>query len=260
MLWSHQQLPFWAAVMLHICWFSICWKHRVLWKFLRSIQWACVPPQAWHVKSLYQVRENTFLYNLQLMNQVQGSLICLYHHKRHFSHNWVSFSFSLSNIWASRETEQGLMPSHLHMLGHGSGQFQISTLAYPCFSMSLLLPSEFAWHCLFPDPPDLHGDHLLGCCYDSAHDRHHNALCDIVWHALLVNNRAARREQICSGSCRACPGDIFHPDFADSRPCLFWHNSPKLSRLVMSMKLLKWPEPLQWQGMWKRIIDTRTRY
>ena len=100
--------------------------------------------------------------------------------------------------------------------------------------MRLLLPSgiQLAWHCLFPDPPDSlrclcgsiidpHGDHLLGCGYDLALNRRHNALCDIIWHALLIDNKAARREQTCSGSSRARPGDIFHPDFADGRPAFF---------------------------------------
>ena len=62
---------------------------------------------------------------------------------------------------------------------------------------------------------------MLGCGYDSALDRRHNALCDIIWHALLIDNKAARREQTCSGSSRARPGDIFHPDFADGRPAFF---------------------------------------
>ena len=56
---------------------------------------------------------------------------------------------------------------------------------------------------LFPDSPDMlsgdiidtHGDHLLGFGYDSAHSRHHKDVCDIIWNALLVNNKAARRER-----------------------------------------------------------------
>ena len=41
---------------------------------------------------------------------------------------------------------------------------------------------------------------------------------------VLIDNKAARREQTCSGSSgssRARPGDIFHPDFADGRPSFF---------------------------------------
>ena len=37
----------------------------------------------------------------------------------------------------------------------------------------------------------------------------------------MIDNKEARREQTCSGSSRARPGDIFHPDFADSRPAFF---------------------------------------
>ena len=35
---------------------------------------------------------------------------------------------------------------------------------------------------------DRFGDHLLGCSYDSTLLKRHNALCDIMWHALLSDN------------------------------------------------------------------------
>ena len=81
---------------------------------------------------------------------------------------------------------------------------------------------------LFPDSPDSlrcvcgsiidpiidpHGGHLLGCGYDSALNRHHNALCDMFY---LIDNKAARRKQTCSSNSKACRGDIFHPDFGKS--------------------------------------------
>ena len=86
---------------------------------------------------------------------------------------------------------------------------------------------------LFPNSPDSlkcvcgsiiypHGDHLLSCSYDSALNRHHNALCDIIWHALLIDNKAARREQTCSSNSKARPGNIFHPDIVDGRPAFFY--------------------------------------
>ena len=68
-------------------------------------------------------------------------------------------------------------------------------LAYPCFNMtSLFCITIWLGIPLFPDSPDSlrcvsgsiidpHGDHLLGCGYDSALKRRHNALCDIIWHA-----------------------------------------------------------------------------
>ena len=85
---------------------------------------------------------------------------------------------------------------------------------------------------LFPDSPDSlrcvcgsivnpHEDHLLGCGYDSALNRRHNTLCDIIWHALSIDNKATRREQTCSSNSKAHPGDIFHPDFVDGRPACF---------------------------------------
>ena len=63
---------------------------------------------------------------------------------------------------------------------------------------------------------------MPGCGYDSALiNRRHNALCDIIWHALLIDNKAARREQTCSSNFKARSGDVFHPDFVDGRPTFF---------------------------------------
>ena len=85
---------------------------------------------------------------------------------------------------------------------------------------------------LFPDSPDSlrcvcgsiidpQGDYLLGCGYDSALNRRYNALCDIIWHALLIDNKAARREQTCSSNSKACPSDIFHPDYVAVKHAFF---------------------------------------
>ena len=53
---------------------------------------------------------------------------------------------------------------------------------------------------------DQFGDHLLGCGHDPLRINHLNALRDTIWHALLVDNKAAVREQHCGvGSNR--PGD-----------------------------------------------------
>ena len=40
-----------------------------------------------------------------------------------------------------------------------------------------------------------------------------NALCDIIYYALLEDNSEVRREQGVSGESSSCPGDVFHPDF-----------------------------------------------
>ena len=62
---------------------------------------------------------------------------------------------------------------------------------------------------------------MLGCVCNSALNRRHNALCDIIWHALLIDNEEARREQTCFSKSKASPGDICYPDIVDGRPAFF---------------------------------------
>ena len=102
-----------------------------------------------------------------------------------------------------------------------------------------MLPHEFVitiryWLgiALFPFPPnnvrcicgnviDPYGDHLLGCGRGALRVRRHDALCDIIWHSLLLDCKQATREQRCSGSTMSRPGDVFHPDFMDGRSGYF---------------------------------------
>ena len=51
----------------------------------------------------------------------------------------------------------------------------------------------------------------------------HNAIRDILWHALLSDNKSCtcRREQYCSANNQSCPGDIYHPDFFNGNPACF---------------------------------------
>ena len=63
---------------------------------------------------------------------------------------------------------------------------------------------------------DRFGDHLLGCMWPShgpMRIRRYDALCDIVFHALLQDNSGCKREQRCGSSLDRRPGDVFHPDF-----------------------------------------------
>ena len=50
------------------------------------------------------------------------------------------------------------------------------------------------------------------------HIRRHNALCDIIYFALLEDNSEVRREQ---GVSASRPGDVFHSDFHHGRPTYF---------------------------------------
>ena len=75
--------------------------------------------------------------------------------------------------------------------------------------------------CVCRSPLDQHGDHLLGCGQGPLRIRRHDALCNILYHTLSQDNPAVRREEHVCGDCRECPGDIFHPDFADGHPNYF---------------------------------------
>ena len=47
-----------------------------------------------------------------------------------------------------------------------------------------------------------------------------DALCDIVFHALLQDNSGYKREQCC-GSSLDHPGDVYHPDLLYDKPAYF---------------------------------------
>ena len=68
---------------------------------------------------------------------------------------------------------------------------------------------------------DHFGDHLIGCSHGPLCIRRHNALCDIVYYALLEDSADVRREQGVSGESASRPGNVFHPDFHSGRPTYF---------------------------------------
>jgi len=51
--------------------------------------------------------------------------------------------------------------------------------------------------------------------------RHHDALVDIVCHALSQRHPDVLKEQHISCDDRSCPGDIYHPDFQYGHPAYF---------------------------------------
>ena len=57
------------------------------------------------------------------------------------------------------------------------------------------------------------GNHLLGCGQNNVTTRRHDALCDVLFYALLVDNGNYRKGQRCNTDTCARQGDIFHPDF-----------------------------------------------
>ena len=82
-----------------------------------------------------------------------------------------------------------------------------------------LLPTQFA-QCPCGQVIDAFGDHLLGCGHGPLRIKRHDALRDIIWQALLLDNSRAIREQRCDNSNER-PGDIFHPDFQLGKPAFF---------------------------------------
>ena len=82
--------------------------------------------------------------------------------------------------------------------------------------------------------------------------KRHNALCDIMWHALLSDSKSSRREQNGSANHQSRPGDIYHPDFLNGNPAFMTslsaiHCNHVLSALL-SLKLVQ----LEMLEEWKR--------
>ena len=65
------------------------------------------------------------------------------------------------------------------------------------------------------------GDHLLSCGIGPERTHRHNALAEVIFQALLVENRDVMREMMCNGSTESHPGDVFHPYFLESGPAYF---------------------------------------
>ena len=96
------------------------------------------------------------------------------------------------------------------------------------FSILAWCPSLFChfssslpmWQC---HSVDQFGDHLLGCEHGPMRIHRHDALCDVIYHALLQDNTGFHKEQRCAGSRLDRPGGVFHPgpDFLHGKPAYF---------------------------------------
>ena len=65
------------------------------------------------------------------------------------------------------------------------------------------------------------GDHLIGRSHGPLCIRCHNALCDIIYYALLEDSADVHQEQGMPGESASRPGDVFHPDFHNGHPTYF---------------------------------------
>ena len=68
---------------------------------------------------------------------------------------------------------------------------------------------------------DSFGDHLLGCGHGSLRSRRHNALRDIIYHTLLVDDAGSRIEERCRSTSFNRHGDVYHSNFTNSKPAYF---------------------------------------
>ena len=64
---------------------------------------------------------------------------------------------------------------------------------------------------------DSFGDHILGYGNGPLRIRRHDAICDVIWHALLQDHSGCKKQQRCSTDLDR-PGDVFHPDFQFGKP------------------------------------------
>ena len=65
------------------------------------------------------------------------------------------------------------------------------------------------------------GDHLLGCRQIHLPSKRHDALRDVIFNALLVDDKGTLKEQRFSSDTSDRPGDVFHPNFLTGRPAYF---------------------------------------
>ena len=65
---------------------------------------------------------------------------------------------------------------------------------------------------------DGHGDHILGCGDGPLRIHRHDAMCDLLWHALVQDHSGCKRAQR-YGAGLDRPGDVRHP-LQDSLLCL----------------------------------------
>ena len=127
--------------------------------------------------------------------------------------------------------------AQLTALSHSSGTSSGWLKAIPQVSLALAIPGpEFVvglglWRRipLFPLSPlcvcltsiDQFGDHILECSHSPMRIRRHDALVDIVCHALSQSHSGVLKEQRVSYEDNSRPGDVYHPDFQHGRPAYF---------------------------------------
>ena len=107
---------------------------------------------------------------------------------------------------------QCLVPDVIHDILEGA-------LQYECVSVAWVSHFPHPVRCVCRQTIDNYGDNVLG--YGPLRIKHHDALSEVVWHTLLMDNKGALREQRCGTNNNNRPGDVFHPDFSFGKPGYF---------------------------------------
>ena len=114
-------------------------------------------------------------------------------------------------LWALPNPNLGLAMSAHEFVIAIRIWLEISLFSFPPLSLK----------CVCGQVLDSFGDHLVICGHGPFPIKRHDALSEVIYPALLTENKYAKREQRCSGndSSRSC--DIFHPDFLLGLPGFF---------------------------------------
>ena len=99
---------------------------------------------------------------------------------------------------------------------------------------------------------DQFGDHLLGCGHGPMRIRQHDALCDVIFHALPQDNSGCKREQHC-GTNLDRPGDVLYPDYLYGKPTLMLLCVIPC-RILFLISLLCWLVLLHCGVRWRRML------
>ena len=83
------------------------------------------------------------------------------------------------------------------------------------------MAGNFSPLCVCLSTIDHCSDHLLECAHGPMYIHQHDALVDIIYHALSQCHPGVLKEQRVSGDDHSCPGDVYYPDFRHGHPAYF---------------------------------------
>ena len=118
-----------------------------------------------------------------------------------------------------------------------------------CLGIPLIPPSS-SLICPCTQCIDQYGDHLLGCSCGPYRIRRHDALRDIIYHTLKLDNQNVKIEQRVNGDSNTSPGD---PDFDNGKPPFLIFLSQMYGTLAQYLLLLMLVQSLRVEKLQKTI-------